>query len=318
MKQPGKITFLFLGGAKRVGMAQLFSRAAQAEGYEARFVAYELNKNCAIASMAEVVEGLRWSDPKLKQHLEKVVRDYDVDVVIPFVDAAVAVATELAELCPGLFTPGEDALLQNKLFDKVESAKLFESHGLPIPRTFTGDAADKCWIAKPRFGSASKGLVYLSPEEVLNFDNSDENYLIQECFPEHEEISVDCYVDSTAVENPIISPRVRLEVMGGEAIKTLTIKDSEVEALAAQILSKLRLKGAVTIQFLRDRITGRLMVMEINPRLGGACTASILAGADIPRAIIRMASGLPFIHLKPKPDVLVCRYLTDVVINNNE
>ncbi len=318
MKIPGKLTFLFLGGAKRVAMARLLAEAAEAEGLVASFVSYELSKDCAIASVATVVEGLRWNDANLFRHLTEVVENYHVDIVLPFVDAAVAVATLLAQKCPGLFTPGADGDLQNALFDKVSAAELFEKHHLPIPQTYKGDPLDKCWIAKPRLGSASRGIVFLSADEAANFDNSDQKFLIQECFHKREEISVDCYAWPSESIRPIISPRKRLEVMGGEAIKTVTVEDEEVVALSRQILRTLGLVGPVTIQFLRDLDSRRLMLMEINPRLGGACTASVKAGADIPRCIVRDALALDPLHFPAKPNVLVCRYLTDVIINPNE
>lgn len=313
-KRTGILTFLLLGGAKRVAMAQLMAKAAKAEGYEPRFVAYELSKECAVASVAHVVEGLRWSDPDIYSDLQKVVETYAVDIVIPFVDPAIRVASHLATLSNGLFYPGNADIEQDVLFDKVESAKLFAKFEFSIPETFSGVPDTKRWIAKPRYGSASKGIILLDDKEVMNFNNDGESYLIQEYIEKREEISVDCYVSPRSKEILAVSPRVRLETMGGEAIRTITIDDPEVKNFAQRILVSLNLSGAVTIQFIRDLKNDRLMIMEINPRLGGGCTASVNAGADIPRCIVRDALGGEPQAAVAQPNILVCRYLTDTVI----
>ena len=84
------------------------------------------------------------------------------------------------------------------------------------------------------------------------------------------------------------------------------------------IINTLKLTGAITLQFLEDCTDGRVMLMEINPRLGGGAVTAIAAGADIPSLIIDEALGntLPD-TVSWKPGTLVARYLQETVFNVN-
>ena len=140
-----------------------------------------------------------------------------------------------------------------------------------------------------------------------------DKYLIQERIDHREELTVDCYVGMATGEILAVSPRLRAEVSGGEVVRTETVDDSAAVVLASQVLTASGLRGAVTVQLIRDLDTGRLMVMEVNPRLGGGVTASIHAGADIASLIVRDSRGLTLSPVAATPGVETVRYLADVV-----
>ena len=102
------VTILFLGGAKRVGMARLFKDAGRVLGLEVHIVGYELDCACPLAAVAsDMVEGLRWSDPELFGHIDDTVERLGVDIMLPFVDGAVGVVSEYVARYPhrGVFVP---------------------------------------------------------------------------------------------------------------------------------------------------------------------------------------------------------------------
>ena len=146
-----------------------------------------------------------------------------------------------------------------------------------------------------------------------------EAYLCQQYVAGRMEFTVDCYV---ATDGKVICtvPRRRIEVAGGEVTVTQTVHDKEMESWCGRILGKLGLTGAVTIQFLREHdAEGRLMLMEINPRLGGGAVCAVHAGADLPEFILREWLGE---RLEPcaqwKDGLKICRYLSEVVFENAE
>ncbi|MDE6574932.1 MAG: hypothetical protein K2L84_06350, partial [Muribaculaceae bacterium] len=57
--RPGRIGFLFLGGAKRVAMARMLRKACEARGLQCDITAYETDTRCAIACEGQVVVGRR-------------------------------------------------------------------------------------------------------------------------------------------------------------------------------------------------------------------------------------------------------------------
>lgn len=307
------VNVLFLGGAKRVSMAKRFKEAASALGYSCNIYSYELRSNEPIACEATVIEGLRWSDPAVDDDLRAVVARHDIRVVVPFVDGAVAVAARLADVA---FVPSGSPEQAEAMFDKVVAADLFKKAELSIPRTFDGSFDCPSYIAKPRHGSASKGIVVCNTlERVAEFAATDD-YLIQEYIAEREEFTIDCYASVSTGELLVACPRRRVEVIGGEVFRTVTLRDAAIEELAASAITRLGLRGAITVQILRSRLDGRVMVMEINPRLGGGAVCSVAAGADLPRLILCEALGLELVHPEWRPDVEIARYPAEVVFFN--
>lgn len=298
------MNILFLGGAKRVSMAQKFKAAAKESGFEVRIFSYELMPEVPIAVEGEIIIGLRWSDPNLDNDLRRIVAEKSIDIVVPFVDGAVAPAARLADV---IFVPAcspEDAEM---MFDKCRSDSRFRELELPVPMTYNG--SDREWIAKPRHGSASKGLVRFRGKCMLT---DPENYLIQEYIANHREITVDCYVEPSSGRICACVPRERIEVSGGEVTRSRTFHDVQVQQLAETTLQRTGLRGAVTVQFIEDLDTNRLMIMEINPRLGGGAVCSVGAGVNIPKMILQNAAGLSADAPADYLDIEMARYHAEV------
>lgn len=313
------LRILFLGGAKRVSIGRMFLDAALRLGFQGELFSYELDKEVPLAEIATIIPGLRWNDRKLMDDLRRVCDEYEIDIVVPFVDPAVEVAAKLDGYKRGdngivrsaTHTDAEHVAL---IFDKVEANTLFISSGLPVPKDYPMRGAFFPMIAKPRFGSASQGIMILHrPTELADIPNQ-EDYLIQEYVARREEFTVDCYVSRADGEVICAVPRRRLAVVGGEVSSTVTFHDTEIEALTRKTLKHTGLRGPVTVQLLRDMTDGRLMLMEINPRLGGGAVCSVHAGADLPFMILSDLLGS-----KPEPcddwagGVKICRYMQEVV-----
>lgn len=315
LKIPGRISMLFLGGAKRVAMARMFKDAAAKRGLECKIVGYELDAHSALAMEGLIVEGLRWKDPDILNNLNSVVKQHNIDIIIPFVDPAVGVAADYVETTTSsTFAPVAKRCHADKMFDKVAAAELFEANNIPIPATWKqGDKYSTPLIAKPRFGSASKGIIEINSQQELDDIINKSDYLIQERIDRREEITIDCYAASTNGKIVCTSPRIRREVAGGEAVRTITIADNTANTLAQQVIETANLCGAITVQLIRDLDNNRLLVMEVNPRLGGGAVASVHAGADIPGLIIDDCLGANLYSQQPTAGVETVRYLADVV-----
>lgn len=317
-KADSKLNILFLGGAKRVSIGRMFIKAAEQWGFVPKIFSYELDAAVPIALIGNVLIGRKWGDPRILEDLHRIVEDNCIDLLIPFVDGAVGVAAEYIEKYGDACSPVSSPEISEILFDKVKSAALFEKLDLPIPATYKGDTPLFPLIAKPRKGSASKGIKILESQKDLDIIDTEINeYLIQECVWDRTEYTVDCYVSKDGL--PLcVSPRIRLEVVGGEVSKTATVNDSELIRLSETVLNRLNVRGAVTLQFLRDNETGRLMLMEINPRLGGGAVCSVYAGGNIPEMIIDECCGnVPQKAISIKPGVMISRYFDEAVFYEN-
>ena len=286
-----KINIMMLGGARRVSMAELFKRSGERIGREVNIISYELLEQVPIALVGKVVVGLRWSDPNVVADIVKVAKEYEIDIIHPYVDGAIEIASKVRQHLPGVFVPVGDFEVNRTMFDKVEAAKAFEKAGLPIPRTYSAINAKMPAIAKPRKGSASRGIkIFHTLDELMQLEGLSD-YLVQEYIENRDEYTVDCYV-SQAGEILTVVPRVRLEVMGGEVTRTITCRNQTLDRLSRQVIETFSLRGPVTLQFLHDLDRNRYLLMEVNPRLGGGVVCSIYAGAPITDYIIDESRGI--------------------------
>lgn len=285
------MNILFLGGAKRVSMARLFKAVEP----DIKLYSYELSERVPIAIEAEIIIGKRWGDPELDIDLRRIILEKEIDIVIPFVDGAIEPAARLKDI---VFAPCCHA---ETFTDKILCDIRLRELGLPVPQR----RGLKC-IAKPRLGAASQGLIVFEGE--CKVDESE--YLVQEYIERRREITVDCYVAVSEICACV--PRERLEVSGGEVTRTRTFHSQRVSKLAREVLAKTGLQGAVTVQLIEDLDSGRLMVMEINPRLGGGAVCSVAAGANIPEMIIHQAKGLKVEPIKDYKDIEMARYSAEL------
>ena len=306
-----------LGGARRVSMAELLKRSGKRLGYDIEIVSYELDENVPIAIVGKVIVGLRWNDPEVVADLKRVIREYDVKIVLPFVDGAIEIASRLRDLLPDVFIPVSDFDLSKAMFDKVEAAAMFKEAGIPIPLTYSVISAEMPAIAKPRHGSSSRGIkIFHNIEDLMHLDNLSD-YLVQEYIEENSEYTVDCFVDKDG-QPMVIVPRKRLEVMGGEVTRTETCRIEELHELSLRVLGTFPLRGPVTLQFLHDHKQNRYLLMEVNPRLGGGAICSIYAGAPLTDYIIMEALGIPISPCTDWADkTLMARYQKEAIFYGN-
>lgn len=311
-----KLTLLMLGGARRVSMAELLKRSGERIGYDLRIVSYELDLQVPIASVGKVVKGLKWDNPDVVDDILRVVIEHEAKIILPFIDGSISVAARCKEKMPDLFVPVSDPETSILMFDKKLAAKAFEEAGIPIPTTYKIIDAEMPVIAKPRFGSASKGIqVFDDIEDLMHLKDISE-YLLQQYIENKREYTVDCYVSQEG-ETLVSVPRERLEIMGGEVTRTITRRLPELEKMSRDIIRIFDLKGPVTLQFLFDISRNRFLLMEVNPRLGGGVICSIYAGAPIPDYILSEALGIP---VRPCDDwaenTLMARYQKETIFFN--
>lgn len=308
-----KLTVMMLGGARRVSMAELLIKSGRNLGYDVSIISYELLTQVPIAVVGRVIKGLRWTDPGVVDDIVRVARENEVNIILPFVDGAIEIAAKCREVLPDVFIPVSDFETSKAMFDKCEAAREFKDHKLPIPKTYKVINAEMPAIAKPRHGSASRGIkVFYNLEDLMHLENLSD-YLVQEYIENREEYTVDCYVSQKG-ETLVTVPRIRLEVMGGEVTRTETCRIAELEELSRRVIEEFRFIGPVTLQFLYDKASGRYLLMEVNPRLGGGVICSIYAGAPIPDYILCEALGVEVAKCDDWSDhTLMARYQKETI-----
>lgn len=305
-----------LGGSRRVSMAQLLKESGRRLGCEVEIISYELDTQVPIALEGEVIRGKSFSDPEVVDDIARIVKEHDVKIILPFINSAIEVASLCKERIPGVFVPVSDFSTTSKMFDKVEAARLYKEAGFPIPRTYSIIDNEMPAIVKPRKGGSSRGIKIFNEVDDLMLLEDLDKYLIQEFIPNNHEYSIDCYVSA---EGEILCtvPRERLEVMGGEVTRTKTYRNEEIMQMCRKVLEYFKLTGPVTIQVLHDLDNDRMLLMEVNPRLGGGVICSIYAGAPIPDYILLEAMGKKVTPSAGWQDgVLMARYQKEAIFKS--
>lgn len=277
------INILFLGGAKRVSMAEYFLNWGEIANKKVNIFSYELNREVPLCAVATIIEGQKWSE--CNSHLRQVIHENAIDIVIPFVDPATLIAAELKDI--SVFSPVSDVAVCHTFFSKIKSNTWCLENNIPVP---TAHASEFPLIAKPDTGSASQGIVKINNQTELDALMNRDSYLVQK-FIHATEYTVDAYRSVKHGNINYIVPRIRLETQGGEAVKAKTIRHKVIDQLSRGIIEKSGLSGAITLQFLEDKSTGEVFFMEVNPRFGGGVVTSFGAGIDLAGTVMADFEG---------------------------
>jgi carbamoyl-phosphate synthase large subunit len=295
------IRILFIGGAKRFSLAQRLIESGEQLNIKVEIFSYEIGFHHPISDIATLVPGKFFSDPDARSHIESILKKYDIDIALPFIDKSISILASLSHI---VFVPTCSFNLV-KIFDsKKESAMFFRKNKIPV-HSYSEKVPV---IAKPDFGSSSQGLLRFKDQKLLDiFLSSDEskNYEIQELVT-GPEYSVDGYIALNS-EFRHFAVRERLEVLGGEVTKSKTVEISDIEEYCIQLSKITGIKGAITIQFIYDGRTDRYGIMEINARYGGGMLTSYGAGVPWFKILLRDFLKLKQERVVQKNNILMVR-----------
>ena len=288
---------LFLGAGKRVSMASIFIN----NNFEV--YSYEIEKNVPISTLAKIIIGKKWSDKDILENILTNCIDKQIDLIIPFQDAAI-------ELCDPLSKHFKVLGSRKKVAEICHNKKEFEKY---ILTNFASiypliDSETKEYIYKPIFGFGSRGIIR---SKELNQD--DKNKVVQK-FIDGIEYSVDCYSNKNGVFVDGVS-RIRLEVCCGEVSKSETVYDLDLLNICQKICNDLKIVGPSNFQFIKEKETNKIYIIEINCRFGGGATFSYKSGLDYINLINNDYFGEPLTYEKNswKKNMILNRYYQDFV-----
>jgi len=182
--------------------------------------------------------------------------------------------------------------LANSL-DKLEFFKFASGLGFPVIET--SDEPDEIVasgiVVKERWGSGSAALFLDVSLQTAKRQATMLHSPIFQPYVRGQELSADVWRSRDGTQC-FCSLRVRDNISKGEAKVTTTIRNVEVERMLIELANAIGLIGPGVVQLMLDK-KGAPQIIEINPRFGGASTASIAAGFPILDLTLADFLGLP-------------------------
>jgi len=278
----------------------------------------DMQRNCAGAYLGDdFVQMPPGNAPDFVEQAIGICRERQIDLVIPIIDyefAGWAMAAEpLAQSGTQVVISPAKALEICQQKDRTD--RYFRSLEVPCPLTWRPtdireeQALPFPVIIKPRCGRAS--LDTYQAENLAEYRfylPRVPDPIVQPCL-RGQEVTIDTISDLQG-RFLAASPRIRLEVKGGQAFKSVTIDAPELVEFARRIVEPLPIIGPSNIQcFLTDE---GVQFFEINPRFGAGSILSFTAGMNGPAALVAMVRGEELPPLTPRPGLLMMRYWQEV------
>lgn len=298
-----EIRLLFTGVGRRIELIQAFREAALVSGISLKIYGADMAGTAPALAYCDYTRKVcGMNDARYIDELTAICRKDNIDILIPTIDTDLLVLSQNVELF------GETKILissPDKISvcrDKNYTADFFEACGCYAPKTVNDWTLYKgpypCFI-KPKDGSSSVNAFRVeSLDELSVYAQQIKDYIVQP-FIEGTEYTVDIFCDFDG--NPLyIIPRIRLQVRAGEVLKTQIAMDEKIIDECKRIVAQFRPIGPITIQLIRQNMTGDDYYIEINPRFGGGAPLSMKAGARSAEAILNL-----LINKKPNTHVTI-------------
>lgn len=291
-----EIRILFTSVGRRVELMQAYRDAASRIGVRLVIFGADISDSApalCFCDRTELVPRIR--DERYIPRLLEICRENQIDALIPTIDTDLLLLSQKKPLFDEIGTrvviSAEDkvALCRDKRF----TADYFISCGLksPLPiDDYTQYTGGYPAFIKPKDGSSSINAFKVESEsELAEYAARVDDYIVQP-FVSGKEYTVDIFCDFDG--DPIfITPRRRLVVRGGEVLKTQIECDTQMIEECKRLIADYKPVGAITVQLIREDVSGDDYYIEINPRYGGGAPLSIKAGADSAEMMLRLLSG---------------------------
>ncbi|WP_353619142.1 ATP-grasp domain-containing protein [Stappia sp. BW2] len=282
-----ELRLLICSAGRRVGLLQCFRSAAERLGIQLEILACDLvpdlSAACAVADRAFAVP--RCNDPGYAKAILDIVRDNQVNLVVPTIDPELmplaSVADDFAQLGARLHVAPTDII--EVVRDKRLTSETLEAAGVPVPGSLGHEAllADPDalgWpvFAKPSGGSASRGLQVF--QNINELPDSFEEPMVFQQLLRGPEYTINMFVDKGGQLQTVV-PHLRIQIRAGEVEKGKTVRRDDFRQIAEGVHRALPgLTGVACFQVIDDPDLGP-RVIEINARFGGGYPLADHAGA---------------------------------------
>ena len=319
-----EIHVLFTGVGRRIELLQAFRNAALVLNKQLIIYGADMTGTApALAYCDYTRKVVAMKDDRYIDELLAICKTDAIDLLVPTIDTDLLVLAENKSRFEAAGT--KVAIAAPEMIricrDKNNTSRFFINCGLlaPMPvndwRKYEGGYPA---FIKPEDGSSSIDAFKVENEDELKVYSAQVDDYIVQPFIDGTEYTIDIFCDWAGKPISIV-PRERMQIRAGEVLKTRIAMDEVMIAEAIQLCREFKPCGPLTVQLIRDRLTGKDYFIEINPRFGGGAPLSMKAGARSAESILKMLCGEPVHYCDPVSDnAIYSRFDQSVCITDGE
>ena len=237
------------------------------------------------------------SDSNALAALQTLVRDQGIDVIYPAHDEIIVFCRNHADSLPGLTVIAPPMDVANTLRSKHQTyAALIGKILVPDVYHSVADVLNFPVFAKPDRGQGSQGVRKITSRAELEALTAEvpaffKSNVVAEFLPGRE-YTIDCLSQANG-ELVFAAARIRHQIRNGISTDAEIVDLPDLSEIAATIGAEFSLTGAWFFQ-LKHAQDGRLKLLEVAPRLGGASCLNRMRGVNFAHLSILAATGKPF------------------------
>ena len=318
------MNILISSAGKRVSLVKAFQKEIKLRIPNGKVFAADSNPQLSAACV--IADGWfkvpRIDDPNfINQLIENCIK-HSIILVVPTIDTELLLLAKNKSLLEdsGIKVVVSSISIITKSRDKRLIHSFFESQGIEVAKEYPKDNLTFPLFIKPSDGSRSiDAFLIKNKNDLTEYHFQNEKFMFLEYIDHsvNDEYTCDTYY---RLDNKLKSviPRKRIEVRDGEVNKGITAKNELVTYIKEHLSIIKGARGCLTMQFFLNRITKRIVAIEINPRFGGGYPLAYLAGANFPKMIIEeYLLGKELTYSENWDDnLLMLRYDHEVLIKN--
>lgn len=226
------------------------------------------DKNAAKFIYSNFFLGLPCKAPNYISNLEKIVKEKNIDFIIPISEPELRFFAKenINEIGNAELILASAKALEVG-FDKLNTADFLKKENLPFPITHSVETVDMVEnfpvIMKSRTGSGSSNVTVVRDNDTfISIKKGNPDFIVQEFLDgDNGEYTCGVFRSKSGITRSIVLKR---ELMGGFTGYGEVIDNKEIDKLLHDLAEKLHLTGSINVQL---RLTSKgPVVFEINPR----------------------------------------------------
>lgn len=257
---------------------------------------------------------------KEKEYIDKIIeicKMEKIDLIFPLTDIEIDVYNSNREIFKNI---GVKVCIQNKealeiARDKFELFKKFLNSEIKVIPTYLykeiGNLKNFPYIAKPKNGRSSEGLLKIYQEKEFQQIENPNNYIIQN-YLEGSIIVVDYIRNSKTGQDFSVIRKELIRTKNGAGITVEIFENEKISKISSHIGKELNINGCICMEFIENN--GEYYIMDINPRFSAGTAFTQKAGYNIVKNHLNCFLNKKIDDpIRIKKNIMTKRYIEEII-----